>query len=150
MENKNWLVLLLMKIFALVMFVVSIIEDVSTFLREGGKGSAFSSRRGYAFVFVVTTIYTISLAIRSFADLLRYGWIAALVFIPSIICGILAIVFSYYASSKDFNATISVVGEAISGSVGTFDLPDMRARIPGEKIGKHRFDQGPNSSGSGE
>jgi uncharacterized membrane protein YhaH (DUF805 family) len=100
-------------IWKLVLFVVSIIEDLSTFLREAGKGSAFSSRRGFAVTFVVATLYSISLAIRSFADLLKYGWIAALIFIPAVLCGILAIIFSYYASITDFKTTIDAVGSAL-------------------------------------
>lgn len=125
MEKKNWLMWVLLKLWAFVLFIVSTIEDISTFIREGGKGSAFSHRRGIAVAFVISTIYSISLALRSFADLLKYGWVAALVFIPVFFCGFFAAVFSYYASSKDFDHTISAVGTVFSGQTIDIKLPHL-------------------------
>lgn len=128
---KKWTIWILLKLWAFVLFTVSIVEDISTFLREDGKGSAFSSRRGFAVTFVVAAVYSISLAIRTFADLLRYGWIAALVFIPVVICGVFAAIFSYYASSKDFDNTISAIGKV---QWVEHKEPSGRAGIPGEGI----------------
>ena len=108
-------------ILAFLKWIIGIVRDISTIIREGDKNSPFSSRRFIAVTFVVAFFYTISLAIRMFTDLLQYGWIAALVFIPSVICIVAAIIFSYFASIKDFKETISAVGEVITKKAIDFD-----------------------------
>jgi hypothetical protein len=112
---KKAFIFICTNILAFLKWILGIIRDISTAIREGDKNSAISSRRCIAVTFVVAFIYSISIAIRTFVDLLQYGWIAALIFIPSVICVVAAIIFSYFASIKDFKETISTVAEAIDG-----------------------------------
>ena len=90
-------------------WLLNLIREISTIIREGDKNSPFSSRRFFAAVFVVAFIYTIDIALRKFTDLLQYGWIAALVFIPSVICGAFAVIYSYFASIGDIKDTLKEV-----------------------------------------
>ena len=112
---KTALLFICTNILSFLKWILGIVRDISTIIREGDKNSPFSSRRFIAVTFVVAFIYSISIAIRAFTDLLQYGWIAALIFIPSVICVVASIIFSYFASIKDFKETISAVGEVITG-----------------------------------
>lgn len=103
---KNFFIFLCTHILAFVKWLLGIVRDISSIIREGDKNSAISSRRFYAGVFVVMFIYSISIAIRMFTDLLQYGWIAALIFIPSVLCGVFAAVYSYFASIGDIKDTL--------------------------------------------
>jgi uncharacterized membrane protein YhaH (DUF805 family) len=118
---KKAFILFCTNILAFLKWILSVLRDISTAIREGDKASPISHRRCIAVTFVVAFIYSIAIAIRTFTDLLQYGWIAALIFIPSVICVVAAIIFSYFASIKDFKETISAVGGVITGEGIDFD-----------------------------
>jgi hypothetical protein len=130
---KNFFKAIMTNFLTFISWILGIIRDISTVIREDDKNSAISSRRFYAGVFVVAFIFTVSLAMRMFTDLLQYGWIAALIFIPSAICVVAAIIFSYFASVKDFKETISTVGEVITGKAIDFNSESL-PKEPGAVI----------------
>lgn len=111
---KEAFIVICIKITLFWKWLLGIAREISTFFREGGKDSPLSSRRLFAAVFVVAFIYTIDIALRKFTDLLQYGWIAALIFIPSVICGVFAVVYSYFASIGDIRDTLKEVKGVIA------------------------------------
>jgi fatty acid desaturase len=104
---------------AFFVWLFSIIEDLTTILREGGKGTPFSSRRIFAAVFVVVGVIAIFKGLALFTSLIGGGWAAVLVFVPVALCLVAAIFFSYFASLSDIKDALSEAKDFLTKSKPT-------------------------------
>lgn len=83
--KKVWLVLV-----TFVTWIISIVTDLSTVLREGGKGTPISSRRVILLGLSLGEAYVLFETIKEFGELVKATSIyAALVFIPLVIVAFL-------------------------------------------------------------
>jgi hypothetical protein len=87
-------------------------SGLSTIFREDGDGSPFSSRRVYAGVCMACFVACLGAGLVVLFALRASGWYAALAFAPAVLCLFGAIVFSYFASIKDFAQTVELVQDA--------------------------------------
>ena len=95
------------------LWLLSVIEDITTIFREGGKGTPLSSRRIFAATFVVAALVSLFKALSlltSFGDVLM----ALLLFVPAALCVIAAIFFSYFASLSDIKDALEEVKDFLS------------------------------------
>ena len=104
---------------AFFLWLFSIIEDITTILREGGKGTPFSSRRIFAAIFVVAAILSLFKGLTLFSSLLGGGWVAVLIFAPTALCIIAAIFFSYFASLGDIKDALNEAKDFIKSKSAT-------------------------------
>jgi hypothetical protein len=95
------------------LWLFSVIEDITTIFREGGKGTPLSSRRIFAATFVVAALVSL---FKAFSLLTSFGsvLIALLLFVPAALCIIAAIFFSYFASLSDIQNTLEEVKDFLS------------------------------------
>lgn len=92
-------------------WVWNIVLDISTFLREGGKDSAYSSKRICGVCLILAGIKLLFVGMATFQSIISNGWYAVLVFVPALLCFIIAAFFFYINGKIDISTAIDKVKE---------------------------------------
>lgn len=96
----------------------TVVLDFSTFLREGDKASAFSSKRICGVGLIVVGVKLLFVGLTVFQSILDKGWYAIFAFIPAIACFIIATIFFYLNGSIDIANATTAAKEIIEASKG--------------------------------
>jgi hypothetical protein len=96
------------------LWLFSVIEDITTIFREGGKGTPLSSRRIFASTFVVAALVSLFKALSLLTSVGGGVLMVLLLFVPAALCIIAAIFFSYFASLSDIQNTLEEVKDFLS------------------------------------
>lgn len=98
-------------VIAAAIWIWSIVLDISTFLREGGKDSAYSSKRICGVCLILAGIKLLFVGMTTFQAIISNGWYAVLVFVPALLCFIIAAFFFYINGKIDISMAIDKVKE---------------------------------------
>jgi hypothetical protein len=87
--------------------------DLTTMWREGGKGSAWSSRRIFAGACIAAFVASLFGGLVVLTRISGLEWPAVVVFVPAALSLVGAIFFSYFATLQDLRDTIKDASEAV-------------------------------------
>ena len=93
-----------------------VILDFSTFLREGDKTSAFSSKRICGVGLIIVGIKMLFVGLTVFQAIIDKGWYAIFAFIPAVSCFAIATIFFYLNGSIDIANATTAAKEIIEAS----------------------------------
>ena len=113
---KKFFVMIAAAMAAFFKWLWNVVLDLTTFLREGDKASAFSSKRISGVCLIVAGIKLLFVGTSVFQSIINNGWYAIFVYIPSALCFVIALVLFYINGKIDIATAIDKTKELIDSA----------------------------------